>query len=50
MSRSYTLDKGMGQGDPKSAYIFNLCVTPLNEFLSKSNDVPRLAILQMIMQ
>ena len=41
MSRSFPLDKGTGQGDPKSAYIFNLCVTPLNEFLSKSVDVPR---------
>ena len=44
MSRSYTLDKGTGQGDPKSAYIFNLCVTPLNEFLSKSMDVPRFEV------
>ena len=36
MSGDYELNRGTGQGDPKSSGGFNLCITPLNVYLSKS--------------
>ena len=41
LSEDVALNRGTGQGDPKSSGCFNLCITPLNIYLSKSPDVPR---------
>ena len=41
MSGDHELNRGTGQGDPKSSGGFNLCITPLNVYLSKSPAVPR---------
>ena len=44
LSDDVVLDRGTGQGDPKSSFCFNMCITPLNIYLSKSPDVPRYKI------
>ena len=44
LSQDYSLDRGTGQGDPKSSFCFNLSVTPLNLYLSRSPEVPRYKI------
>ena len=41
LSGDFQLNRGTGQGDPKSSGCFNLCITPLNLYLSKSPEVPR---------
>ena len=41
VSEEYKLERGTGQGDPKSCYLYNLAVLPMNEYLSKSREVPR---------
>ena len=41
LSDDHPLDKGTGQGDPKSGSGYNLSVAPLNHYLAKSPDVPR---------
>ena len=40
--RQIDLERGTGQGDPSSSFLFNLAVTPLNHFLSNSVIVPRI--------
>ena len=44
LSREYELKRGTGQGDPKSSYLYNLSVTPLNEYLSNDPEVPRFQV------
>ena len=44
LSDDFDLNRGTGQGDPKSSFCFNMCITPLNIYLSKSPDVPRYKI------
>ena len=44
LSDDFELNRGTGQGDPKSSFCFNLCITPLNIYLSKSPEVPRYRI------
>ena len=44
LSNDFELNRGTGQGDPKSSFCFNLCITPLNIYLSKSPQVPRYRI------
>ena len=44
LSNDFDLNRGTGQGDPKSSFCFNMCITPLNIYLSKSPDVPRYKI------
>ena len=41
LSEDFQLNRGTGQGDPKSSGCFNLCITPLNIYLSQSPEVPR---------
>ena len=41
VSEEYKLERGTGQGDPKSCYLYNLAVLPMNEYLTKSDEVPR---------
>ena len=41
LSEDKNLDKGVGQGDPKSSFGFNLSAAPLNHYLATSPDVPR---------
>ena len=41
ISGDYKLEKGTGQGDPKSCYCYNTAVAPLNEYLSNSPEVPK---------
>ena len=41
LSEDFHLNRGTGQGDPKSSFCFNMCVTPLNLYLSRSPEVPR---------
>ena len=41
LSQKFKLERGTGQGDPKSCYAYNLCVTPLNDYLSRDDEVPR---------
>ena len=43
-SEDHDLLAGVGQGDPKSSYAYNLAAAPLNHYLSKSPDVPRYEI------
>ena len=40
--RQVALERGTGQGDPSSSFLFNLAVTPLNHFLTNSSLVPRI--------
>ena len=40
LSEEFKLERGTGQGDPKSCYMYNLAVLPMNEYLSKSPEVP----------
>ena len=42
-SEQINLERGTGQGDPSSSFLFNLAVTPLNHFLSNSPVVPRIS-------
>ena len=44
LSRQVKLERGTGQGDPMSSFLFNLAATPLNIFLSESPNVPRLRV------
>ena len=44
LSEKHKLERGTGQGDPKSAFAYNLCVSPMNEVLSKSPEVPRFKV------
>merc|ERR1712155_73176 len=44
LSRQVRLERGTGQGDPMSSFLFNLAATPLNIFLSESPAVPRLRV------
>ena len=44
LSDECELQKGTGQGDPKSSYLYNLAVTPLIEYLVNSPEVPRFEI------
>ena len=44
VSEEYKLERGTGQGDPKSCYLYNMAVLPMNEYLSKSNEVPRFEV------
>ena len=44
LSGDYDLEKGTGQGDPKSCYCYNTAVAPLNEFLSRDPLVPRFKV------
>ena len=44
LSEEYKLERGTGQGDPKSCYLYNLAVLPLNEYLSKDSEVPRFKV------
>ena len=46
LSEDKKLDKGMGQGDPKSSYGFNLSAAPLNHYLSNAQEVPRFEVYQ----
>ena len=41
LSEDFHLNRGTGQGDPKSSFCFNMCVTPLNLYLSRSPEVLR---------
>ena len=41
LSDEHNLDKGTGQGDPKSSGSYNISVAPLNHYLATSPDVPR---------
>ena len=41
MSQDYNVRSGTGQGDPKSAFAFNVAAAPLNHFLAFSDEVPR---------
>ena len=41
MFQDYDVRSGTGQGDPKSAFAFNVVAAPLNQFLAYSNEVPR---------
>ena len=41
LSEDKNLDKGVGQGDPKSSFGFNIAAAPLNHYLATSPDVPR---------
>ena len=44
LSHQVDLERGTGQGDPSSSFLFNLAVTPLNHFLTNSRTVPRIKI------
>ena len=44
ISGDYELEKGTGQGDPKSCFCYNTAVAPLNEFLSRDPLVPRFKV------
>ena len=44
LSEDKKVDKGMGQGDPKSSYGFNLSAAPLNHYLSNAQEVPRFEV------
>ena len=41
LSEKHKPERGTGQGDPKSAFAYNLCVSPMNEVLS---EVPRFKV------
>ena len=41
LSQDHPVQKGTGQGDPKSSFGFNLSAAPLNHYLSTSPTVPR---------
>ena len=41
VSEDHLLKTGLGQGDPKSCFTFNLAAVPLNHYLATSPDVPR---------
>ena len=44
LSGDYKVQKGTGQGDPKSSFGFNISSAPLNHYLSNSQEVPRYKI------
>ena len=44
ISQDHDIEAGVGQGDPKSSFAFNLAAAPLNHFLSESPTVPRFKI------
>ena len=41
LSEDHDVQKGTGQGDPKSSYGFNISSAPLNHYLASSSAVPR---------
>ena len=47
ISHPFNLERGTGQGDPSSSFLFNLAVTPLNHFLTNSPIVPRITFGQV---
>ena len=44
LSEDYQINKGTGQGDPKSSYGYNLSSAPLNHYLANAPEVPRYKI------
>ena len=44
LSQDYELEAGVGQGDPRSSYSYNLSASPLNHYLATSEQVPRFKI------
>ena len=44
LSQDYELEAGVGQGDPRSSYSYNLSASPLNHYLATSDQVPRFKI------
>ena len=44
LSDDHVLGSGVGQGDPKSSFGYNLSAAPLNYYLSNSPDVPRFVV------
>ena len=47
LSDDTPIQKGVGQGDPKSAQSYNLAATILNHYLAKSPEVPRFKVENM---
>ena len=44
LSGDYKVQKGTGQGDPKSSFGYNISAAPLNHYLANSTEVPRYKI------